>query len=152
MKKGVCFMILFLTILSAHVQADFEVPSVQATDQWKVELLEPSSNEELAQAEKGVAEVYSLLVTNKGRKAYQVEVEAFRNEEGSTKMYGLAPQMEGEIIRKGDALRFTNFPVKEKTNTIEITVTWEDKPVILKDGSKAPGRKYKETFTFTPKG
>ena len=91
-----------------------------------------------------------MLVTNKGKEVFNVEVEAFRNEPNDQKMYGLAPQMESKLMKNGDTFNFTNFPVKAGTEELEFVITWEDEPITLKDGKKAPGRKYKETILFTP--
>ena len=113
-------------------------------------MLEPSKDKHLAQREKGKYEVYSLLVTNQSKKAYNVNIGAFRNEPSNKKMFGLAPQVENEIMNAGQTFSFTNFLVKEKTEELECVVTWEDEPVTLKNGKKASGRKYKESIVFTP--
>ncbi|MFS0881258.1 hypothetical protein CHH83_12175 [Bacillus sp. 7586-K] len=149
MNRIIIVIAFILTmILSTEANAQFKVPETKETDHWKIELLEPSKNEALAQAKKGKYEVYSLLVTNKGNEVYNVEVEAFRNGENDNKMYGLAPQFEHPHMQAGDTLQFSNFPVKTKTEKVEFVITWEDTPITLKDGTKVFGRKFKETISF----
>jgi hypothetical protein len=144
--KKLIMVVLFLSIVLLPIQAkaEFKVPISKETEQWKVELLESSDDK----GEKGKYEVYSLLVTNKGGKAYNVYVGAFRTESGTNRMYGLAPQMESDLMEKGQNFRFTNFPVKAETDKLEFVISWEDEPITLRDGSKADGRRYKETITF----
>ena len=141
---------LFTMILSIEAKAEFKVPVSNESQQWKIELLEPSKDESFAQGEKGKYEVYSLLMTNKGKEVYNVEVEAFRNEPSEQKMYGLDPRFEKQQMQTGDTFRFRNFAVKAGTEKLELVITWEDEPITLKDGKKAPGRNYKETILFTP--
>ncbi|WP_257349721.1 hypothetical protein [Pseudalkalibacillus decolorationis] len=64
-------------------------------------------------------------------------------------MYGLAPQMVNAEIKQGESQRFRNFPIHVKANKLKIVIPWEDEPIELKDGRKAPGRKYMETVLFT---
>lgn len=152
MNRLIIMVLLFLcvSILPLQTRAEFNVPATKETEQWKVELLRPSNDKNLAQGEKGHHEVYSLLVTNKEGKVHNVFVGAFRNEKSTSKMYGLAPQMKSDKIEKGQTLRFTNFPVKAGTDILEFVITWEDEPITLKDGKKAPGRTYKESIVFQP--
>lgn len=151
LKSAIMLTSLLCTFFfSMHVKAEMKVPTAKETEQWRVELLEPSKDKHFAQSEKGKYEVYSLSVTNQGNKAYNVNIGAFRNEPSNKKMFGLAPQVENEIMNTGQTFSFTNFLVKEKTEELECVVTWEEGPVTLKNGKKASGRKYKETIVFTP--
>jgi hypothetical protein len=148
--KKLILVVLFLstTLLPIHTKAEFRVPASKESEQWKVELLVPEDGKDFAKGEKGKHEVYSLLVTNKGKKVYDVNLGVFRNEEGNNKMYGLAPQMESDIMDKGQTFDFRNFPVKELTEKLEFVIIWEDDPITLTNGQKASGRTFKETFTF----
>jgi hypothetical protein len=154
LKRLVFIALLFLSvsILPLQTKAEFKVPATKETEQWKVELLVSSNDKNLAQGEKGKYEVYSLLVTNKKGIAHKVYVGAFRNEQGTSLMYGLAPQMKSDKMTKGQTFRFTNFPVKAGTNKLEFVITWEDEPITFTDGKKAPGpsRTYKESIVFEP--
>ncbi|WP_338749286.1 hypothetical protein [Bacillus sp. FJAT-52991] len=147
MKKiRMLMLLLFTFMLPIDTKAEFKVPAIEETEQWKIELLEPSNDK----GEVGKFEVYSLLVTNKGKKAYNASLEVYRNEAGTNKMFGLAPQMKDDLVETNQFFSFSNFPVKVETEKLEIVLTWEDEPVQLKDGYKSSGRKYKETVIFTP--
>ncbi len=152
--KGIIIpaFILGFAFLPIEAKAEFQVPALKETDIWKVELKAPSREKNLAQVQIDKYEVYSLLVTNKGKKVYNVHVRSFRSQPGTSKMFGLAPQMERNLMVKGDDFKFLNFPVKAQSEELEFIITWEDKPVILRDGTKAPGRAYKESFIFTSLG
>jgi hypothetical protein len=151
--KKLILVVLFLssTLLPIQTNAEFRVPDSKESEQWKVELLVPEEGKDFAQSEKRKHEVYSLLVTNKKEKVYDVYVGAFRNEQGGNQMYGLAPQMQSDIVDKGKAFSFQNFPVKAGTDKLEFVIIWEDDPITLTNGQKASGRTYKETFIFSPK-
>lgn len=125
--------------ISQEVKAEFDIPTVKETDHWKIELLEP--DKDALQSEPGKFELYGLKVTNKENKAYNVSLDVFRNEKGSNKMYGLAPQMKDEEVKKEGTFKLANFPIKADTEKLEIVITWEDEPV---------GRRYKETFSLNP--
>ncbi len=125
--------------LSQEVKAEFEVPTVKETDHWKIELLEPEND--TLKSEPGKFELYSLKVTNTEKKAYNVNLDVFRNETGSNKMYGLTPQMEGDEVKKSGTVKLMDFPIKADTEKLEIIITWEDEPV---------GRRYKETVILKP--
>jgi hypothetical protein len=146
--KYIIMIVLLLgsVLLPLQVRAEFEVPASKETEQWKVELSAPTKD----MGEKGKFEVYSLLVSNKGENVHNINVGVFRNEPGTSKMYGLAPQMESDLMGKGQTLRFINFPVKTGTDILEFVITWEDEPITLRDGKKAPGRTFKETIVFKP--
>ncbi len=148
--KKLILVVLFLStaLLPIQARAEFKVPVSKETGQWKVELLAPSNNKDLAQGDKGKYEVYSLLVTNKRGKVYNVHVGAFRDEQGTSKMSGLAPQMKSDEIVKGQTFSFENFPVKTGTNKLEFVITWNDDPIKLMDGKKVSGRPFKETVVF----
>ena len=127
------------------VKADSNLPVVKQSEQWKIELLEPSKGKSFAQGKKGDHEVYSLLVTNIEKKAaYNVYVGAFRNEQNSEKKYGLAPQMYGNKVDSEEHFSFRNFPVKTGTDQLHLVITWEDEPVAMSNGEKTNGRKYIE--------
>lgn len=151
MKRILQLALFLATVLfPLQTQAEFDVPVSKESDLWKVELLAPSKDKDLVQGEMGKHEVYRLVITNKGQKVYNVQVGAFRNEPGTNIMYGLAPQLENNLMVKGDTFKFMNFPVKSGTKKLEFVITWEGKPVPLQDGTKAPGRLYKETIVFKP--
>jgi len=151
MKKLILAVVLLSAMLiPIQTKAEFRVPVSKETEQWKVELLPPEDGEDLAQGEKGKHEVYSLLVTNKGEIVYDVYVGVFRNEQGTKKTYGLAPQMESDIVKKGQTFSFQNFPVKSGTDELEFVIIWEDEPITLTDGHKASGRTFKETVVLQP--
>ncbi|MFD2445451.1 hypothetical protein ACFSO7_15910 [Bacillus sp. CGMCC 1.16607] len=78
MKRLLIIVLLFLSvsILPLQTKAEFKVPATKETEHWKVELLVPSKDKNLAQGEKGKHEVYSLLVTNKKGLAHKVYVGA----------------------------------------------------------------------------
>ncbi|MCM3404891.1 hypothetical protein [Cytobacillus oceanisediminis] len=154
MNKLLIMLLLFASVLFLPLQtkAEYQVPTLKESEHWKVELLAPSKDKKFAQGEKGKYEVYSLLVTNKNEKAQNVSVRGFRNEPGTSKMYGLAPQMESDLIKKGQTFSFKNFPVKAGTEKLEFIIMWEEEPYTYKDGTKASsGRAYKESFVFNPK-
>ncbi len=137
--------LLFTLMLPITTNAEFKVPAIKETGQWTIELLPPVKDK----GEAGKFEVYSLLVTNKGKKAYNASVEVYRDEAGTNKMFGLAPQMKDKLVETNQFFNFENFPVKTETEKLEIILTWEDEPVKLENGYKSSGRKYKETVIFT---
>ncbi|WP_121612853.1 hypothetical protein [Mesobacillus foraminis] len=149
--KGIIIpaFILSLAFLPIEPKAEFLVPALKETDIWKVELKAPSREKNLAQGQKRKYDLYSLLVTNKGKKVYNVHVQSFRSQPGTSKMFGLAPEMQRNLMVKGDDFKFLNFPVKAQSEALEFIITWEDKPMTLRNGTKAPGKKYKESFIFT---
>ncbi|MDP4553476.1 hypothetical protein Q9251_21725 [Alkalihalobacillus macyae] len=139
-KVMIIVALLFSCLLVSHeVKAKFDVPTVKETNHWKIELLEPDKN--VLQSEPGKFELYALKVTNKENNAYNMSLDVFRNENGSNKMYGLAPQIRNKEVKKDDTFKFENLPIKADTEKLEIVITWEDEPV---------GRRYKETFLLNP--
>jgi hypothetical protein len=142
-KTLILTTLIFFFFISNDVNAKYDVPKTSQTANWKVALL-PSDDK----GEKGKFDCYNLLITNKYEEAYNVKVEVFRDQPGTKTMYGLAPQMESEFVKKDKGFSFKNFPVYSKSNELEIVITWEDKPNII-NGKKNSGRKYKETIFFT---
>jgi hypothetical protein len=150
LKKFVVLIILITAIhLTNSASAKFQVPIQKESNHWKLELLNPPADGDITENEKGKFEMYGLKVINNGEKAYNVRVEAFRNEAGTDTMFGLAPQMTGKEVETAHNFTFVNFPIKSESNKLEIVVTWEDKPSKLNNGEMAAGRKYKETFVIT---
>lgn len=151
LKKIVILMaIIASTLIVDNANAEFQVPIVRETNQWKLERVNPSKEDGLIESEKGKFDVYGLYVINKGKKAYNVRVEAFRNVKGTKTMFGLAPQMMDDELETSKELQFLNFPINANSDMLEIVITWEDEPQKLKNGEKFSGRKYKETFLITP--
>jgi hypothetical protein len=145
--------LIYTLIFSVEVKAEFKVPISKETAHWKVQLIEPPKylpKDANVHGKNGIFEVYKLLVTYKGETAYKVFVGAFRSETGTDKMFGLAPQLNRDILKKGEDIGFENFPVKVETEKLEIMIIWEDEPTMSANGDLLPGRKYKETILFTP--
>jgi hypothetical protein len=151
LKKMMILLALVTSIAFVNkVSASFPVPTVKETDHWKLELVKPPDDKNITSSEKGKFEMYGLLLLNKGEKAYNVRVEAFRKEDGTDTMLGLAPQMSSKVVNKSQGFEFVNFPVKADSNMLEIIVIWEGEPIKLENGETASGRKFKETFHITP--
>jgi hypothetical protein len=149
-KMMILLALITSTAFVNNVSASFPVPTVKETDHWKLELVKPPDDKNITESEKGKFEMYGLHLLNKGEKAYNVRVEAFRNEDGTNTMLGLAPQMSSKVVNKSQDFKFVNFPVKADSKKLEIVVIWEGEPIKLDNGKMADGRKYKETFLITP--
>lgn len=151
MKKFTFIVICLATLMFANsVYAEFKVPIVENKDEWKVQLLEYSSERGLAQPIKGENELYTLKVENTGSKpAYNTHIRVFNQEKDSDKFIGLAPQMFGKKMNQGESFVFQNFPIKTGITNLEILIIWEEEPITMTDGHKANGRTFMEKITIT---
>ncbi|MGW8428911.1 hypothetical protein ACWGJQ_26290 [Peribacillus simplex] len=77
----------------------------------------------------------------------KVEFNTYRNEPNTETKYGLSlNDFQYEKFKQGQVFEFTNFPISVKGNELEFELSWHGKP----HSKEVQGRKYKETFTFTP--
>jgi hypothetical protein len=130
----------------------FRVPITKETGQWKVVLGDVEKYEsKMAKPKKGVYDMYSLNVTNIGKRVYNVKIEGFRNEPNSVTKHGLFKlEVPKELRDVKDVSKYehgheflqNNFPVSVNANEIEVVITW-------KEDSK--GRDYQQVFKFIKK-
>jgi hypothetical protein len=98
--------------------------------------------------------MYSLTVKNNGEKAFNVKVEAYRNEPNSqTKLQLTSSQPAASSWENGKELTIhNNIPVSVKSDEVEIVVYWEsekDQGKIVQ--GKKLARTWKQSFVFKPK-
>lgn len=129
----------------------FKVPVSKSTEQWSVTIGEAIyDHPNMSKPIQGVADMYSLLVKNKGNTVHHVTVDVYRNEPNSPTKFGLFSTQVRTSRNSETALLHKNFPVSVKANEIEVVVSWQDESTIAKDGrTKIDGRKYKQSFIFS---
>jgi hypothetical protein len=127
----------------------FKVPITKETGQWMVVLGDVEKYEpKMAKPKKGVYNMYSLNITNIGKRVYNVKIEGFRDEPNSGTKHGLfkveVPKDLKEVSKSehGHVFIQNNFPVSVNANEIEVVITWKE---------NSQGRDYQQTIKFTKK-
>ncbi|MBK5502734.1 hypothetical protein [Peribacillus sp. TH14] len=151
MKKLITTLIIFsfiATVVSSNAAAAsdelFKTPVIKQTDQWKIEI---KKGKETKKTNKNVFKSYNVVITNIGKELDKVEFNTYRNEPNTETKYGLSiNDHQYEKFKKGQAFEFSNFPISVKSNELQFEISWHGKP----HSKEVQGRKYKETFTFTP--
>jgi len=138
-------LLLVSNSIEAKALAFPELPSIEKSKQWSVEVTNPDTHDtDLAQAKRGVYHTYSLNVKNVGKDVDDVKVQLFRNEPNSNTKYGLLPTIEiPQLSQKdGHPLHVSNFGLSETATDLNIVITWKEQDA---------ERLYQETFTFHQK-
>jgi hypothetical protein len=152
LKKLITSLFIFCFIAtgivsSAAAEADklFKTPIIKQSDQWKIEI---KKGEETAKDTNNNVERYNVVITNIGKDLDKVEFNTYRNEPNTETKYGLSlNDFQYEKFKQGQVFEFPNFPMSVKANELEFELSWHGKP---HSKEVQVGRKYKETFTFTP--
>ncbi|MEP9409499.1 hypothetical protein ABKP09_24795 [Peribacillus frigoritolerans] len=150
MKKLITSLFIFCFIATgivsnAAAEADklFKTPIIKQSDQWKIEI----KKGEMAKDINNNVERYNVVITNIGKDLDKVEFNTYRDEPNIETKYGLSlNDLQYEKFKKGQVFEFTNFPISVKGNELEFELSWHGKPY----SKEVQGRKYKETFIFTP--
>lgn len=131
----------------------FKVPISKSTEQWSVTMGKAIYDQpNMAKSKPGVADMYSITIKNSGVTAYNVRLEAYRNEPNSqTKLQLFSHQIADRFNSGKDWLVHKNLPISVKAEELEIVVYWEleqdqDKTV---QGKKV-ARTWKQSFVFNP--
>jgi hypothetical protein len=130
--------------LSANAATIKNLPKIETSNHWKVTLGKPDIGE--LNAKKDV-NVYSVDIKNIGAKVFDPSFTVYRDEPNTRTMYYLTSSK--KLGASQDFFHHQNLPVSNKAKTLEIIVTWKDKPYELsKNGQKYSARKFKQTFVF----
>jgi hypothetical protein len=130
--------------LTANASTIKNLPKTETSDHWKVTLAKPDIGE--LNAKKGV-NVYSVDIKNIGAMVYDPSFKVYRDEPNTRTLYYLTSSK--KLGPSQDFFHHQNLPVSNKAKTIEVIVTWNDKPYELnKNGKKYSARKFKQTFIF----
>ncbi|MFN2745173.1 MULTISPECIES: hypothetical protein [Bacillus] len=129
-----------------------QLPVKQKTDQWTVEIGKAKEGKNLAKAEQGKYQTYSVKVQKIGRDIASAEIHLFRNDPHSETKYSLFGKRDerrdhkeeallAKSLNNGTPVSYSNILVAEKASELEVDILWTEK------GTE--GRMLKETFTFT---
>ncbi|CAH0187165.1 hypothetical protein [Peribacillus simplex] len=149
MKKLITSLFIFCFIATGIVSNAeagelFKTPIIKQTDQWKIEI---QKGKETKKTNQNVYESYNVVITNIGKDLDKVEFNTYRNEPNAETKYGLSiNDHQYEKFKQGQVFEFSNFPISVKSNELQFEISWHGKP----NGKEVQGRKFKETFTFTP--
>ncbi|MGE6375757.1 hypothetical protein [Peribacillus muralis] len=150
MKKLITSLFIFCFIATgivsnAAAEADkvFKTPIIKQSDQWKIEIKKGTDTTKT----KNNVERYNVVITNIGKDLDKVEFNTYRNEPNTETKYGLSlNDFQYEKFKQGQVFEFPNFPMSVEANELEFELSWHGKP----HSKGVHGRKYKESFTFTP--
>ncbi|MBT2619130.1 MULTISPECIES: hypothetical protein [unclassified Bacillus (in: firmicutes)] len=151
MKKLITSLFIFCflatgIVSNASAEADelFKTPIIKQSDQWKIEI---KKAKETAKTTNNKFERYYVVITNIGKDLDSVEFNTYRNEPNTETKYGLSiNDLQYEKFNQGQVFEFPNFPISSKSRELQFEISWHEKP----HSKEVQGRKYKETFTFTP--
>ncbi|MBT2669110.1 hypothetical protein J7J00_27380 [Bacillus sp. ISL-4] len=151
MKKLITSLFIFCFIATgivsnAAAESDelFKTPIIKQTDQWKIEI---NKGKETKKSNKNVFQSYNVVITNIGKDLDKVEFNTYRNESNTETKYGLSiNDLQYDKFKQGQNFEFTNFPISVNSNELQFEISWHGKP----HSKEVQGRKYKETFIFTP--
>lgn len=143
----VCLLFLITSnSLPVHANSVKDLPTSKTSDHWKVVIGERKIDN-IKPNER--TNIYSVRVENIGKKAYDIQVEVYRDEPNTKTMYWLTTD---DIPSTRNFYEHQNLPLSTKAKTIEVVVTWRDKQYEeMRNGQKYPARKFKQTFKFEQK-
>ncbi|WP_052520802.1 hypothetical protein [Aneurinibacillus migulanus] len=154
MFRKIAGLLLVISCLSFNLTSvinaqAFKVPNTQSTNQWSIRIDKPILDRpNTSKPKPGIADMYSMVVKNNGNTLYDVTIDVYRNEPNSPTKFGLFSNSLGTVEKGKTAFQHLNFPVSVHANEIEVIISWHGKAAIAKDGTKIPGRKFKESFVF----
>ena len=122
----------FTIILNApYTYAQGNLDSYQkSTDNWNIELNKTDKKSEIPNAQ-----IYDLTITNKNQDLEEMRFEVYRSLDNESKYATLYSGPMVTELKKGNSTGFYDFPLKNNTTALHITIHWKEE-----------GRDYKEMF------
>ncbi|MGE8079045.1 hypothetical protein [Peribacillus loiseleuriae] len=154
LKKLIIFFVFcfIATGISPYATAKsndlFKTPITKQSDQWKVEIKKVEKyDSDMSKPLKNAYEMYNIVITNIGKDLENVEFNSYKDSPNTQTKYGLSiSDDQHKNFKHGEIVNFSNFPIAVNSNELQIEISWHEKS----SSKKIQGRKYKETFTFTP--